>query len=974
MQVEDKPVTGMDSTGNFEFIKGVWPWAYEDCAKAEGYSITDPRSALFYSRRAIEGLVNYIYEITDQPKPWPMDLRGKEDGKSFRSLAGEAILKKLRLIRKTGNLAVHRNDEIPPHLAPKILAELLHVVVWAALRFTDNPSAVPIDKKFDPVTAKQYEPLPPGAVQELAHEPVVQASDSAPGREAEIAALRTKIAAAQAAHPVQDTRDYSEEVTQKLIIEQLLREAGWPLMQERDRGFEVSGMPNESGVGQVDYVLWGSDDLPLAVVETEKTETDPNLGREQAKLYADCMENMFGRRPVMFYTDGFRTWLWDDSSEYPPRGVQGFFTRDELELMVERRDTRLPLTDVAISSDIVDRHYQHRGIRAIDSAFTAHQREALLVMSTGSGKTRTMIALVDQLMRAGWVKRVLILADRAQIVNQIDRAFHTHLPNVDSVNLTTVDFAADWDTGSQVYVSNYQTMMGLVNGQEWIGERIFGPGYFDLVIIDEAYRSVYQKYRSIFYWFDALLVGMTATPTDEVDDNTFALFGLEVGVPTDAYTFEEAVAEGYLVPPVAVPVPLSFIRDGLRYEDLNEHEKDLWDTAEWSDTPEVPDTESTESTEEHYELLFDEDSVDMAIAALMTHGHRVEGGDRLGKTIIFAKDQGHADFIRDRFNVNYPEYSGNFARVITPNVTHAQSLIDDFSEADKPPHIAISVGLLDSGIDVAEVCNLVFFKLVRSKSKFWQMLGRGNRLCPDLFGPGQDKQDFYVFDLCQNLEFFNQEMNRSKGSLQKSLTAQLFEARIDLLAALGAQVDYVWPEGVEPGFADMSEDSLRVDLASNLRDTVAGMSLDNLLVRSANELVERYSQWEPWQQVTPEISREVAGRLAHLPSAFRDTNEGAKRFDLLLLRLQLARLENDTDTIDLLRARVQEIAAGLLLQTAIPAVTEHESLLNEIASDQWWVDLTLPKLEMVRRQIRELINFLDKTRRSVIYADQVELQ
>jgi type I restriction enzyme, R subunit len=645
--------------------------------------------------------------------------------------------------------------------------------------------------------------------------------------------------------------------------------------------------------------------------------------------------------------------------------------------MVARRETRLPLTDVAISSDIVDRHYQHRGIRAIDSAFTAHQREALLVMATGSGKTRTMIALVDQLMRAGWVKRVLILADRPQIVNQIDRAFHTHLPNVDSVNLTTVDFAADWDTDSQVYVSNYQTMMGLINGQEWIGERIFGPGYFDLVIIDEAYRSVYQKYRAIFYWFDALLVGMTATPIGEVDDNTYALFDLEVGVPTDAYTFEEAVAEGFLVPPVAVPVALSFIRDGLRYEDLNEHEKDLWDTAEWSVTQEVPDTESTESTEsaeEPYELLFDEDSVDMALAALMTHGHKVEGGDRLGKTIIFAKDQVHADFIRERFNVNYPEYSGNFARVITPNVTYAQSLIDDFSEADKPPHIAISVDLLDSGIDVAEVCNLVFFKLVRSKSKFWQMLGRGTRLCPDLFGPGQDKQDFYVFDLCQNLEFFNQDMNRSKGSLQKSLTAQLFEARIELLAALGAQVDYVWPEGVEPGFADMSEDSLRVDLASNLWDTVAGMSLDNMLVRSANELVERYSQWEPWQQVTPEISREVAGRLAHLPSAFRDTNESAKRFDLLLLRLQLARLENDTDTIDLLRARVQEIAAGLLLQTAIPTVAEHEPLLSEIASDQWWVDVTLPKLEMVRRRIRELINFLDKTSRSVIYADQIELQ
>ena len=969
MQVKGESEPGLNSVGNFDFVKDVWPWAYEDCSKAEGYSITDPRSALFYSRRAVEGLVNFIYEISDQPKPWPMDLRGKEDGKSFRSLAGDTILKKLRLIRKTGNLAVHTNDEIPPTLAPKILAELLHVVVWAALRFTDNPSVVPINKQFNPDAAKQYEPLPPGAVQELAQEQVAQPSESAPNREAELAALRAKIAAAQAANPVQDTRDYSEEDTRKLIIEQLLREAGWSLMQGRDRGFEVSGMPNESGVGHVDYVLWGSDDVPLAVVETEKTNVDPNLGQEQAGLYADCIEKMFGRRPVMFYTDGYRIWLWDDGSGHPPRGVQGFFTRDELELMVARRDTRLPLQDVAISSDIVDRHYQHRGIRAIDSAFTAHQREALLVMSTGSGKTRTVIALVDQLMRAGWVNRVLILADRAQIVNQIDKAFHTHLPNVESVNLTTVDFATDWDSGSQVYVSNYQTMMSLINGQEWIGERIFGPGYFDLVIIDEAYRSVYQKYRAIFYWFDSLLVGLTATPEDEVDLNTYALFNLEVGVPTDAYTFDEAVAEGYLVPPVAVPVPLNFVRDGMRFDDLSEHEKDQWDTAEWSETQEVPDSEFVE---EHYELLFDDDSVDTALAALMTHGHKVEGGDRLGKTIIFAKDQEHADFIRERFNINYPEYAGQFARVITPNVTYAQSLIDDFSVPDKPPHIAISVGLLDSGIDVAEVCNLVFFKLVRSKSKFWQMIGRGNRLRPDLYGPDQDKQDFYIFDFCQNLDFFNQNMNRSDGSLQKSLTAKLFEARIDLLAALGARVNYAWPGGVEPGFGDMSDDGLRVDLASNLREVVAGMSMDNLMVRSAREWVEQYSQWEPWQKVTPEISREVAAHLAHLPSAVRDTNEGAKRFDLLLLRLQLAQLESDHDTCALLRARVQEIASGLLLQTGIPSVTEYESLLHEIASDQWWVDATLPQLEMVRRQVRELVNFLDKTRRSVIYADQAE--
>jgi type I restriction enzyme R subunit len=378
--------------------------------------------------------------------------------------------------------------------------------------------------------------------------------------------------------------------------------------------------------------------------------------------------------------------------------------------------------------------------------------------------------------------------------------------------------------------------------------------------------------------------------------------------------------------------------------------------------------------EEHYEMLFDEESVDAALAALMTIGHRVEGGDRIGKTIIFANDHMHADFIRKRFEVNYPEYAGHFARVITPDVTYAQSLIDDFSIPDKPPHIAISVDMLDSGIDVAEVCNLVFFKLVRSRSKFWQMLGRGNRLRSDLYGPGQDKEDFFVFDLCRNLEFFDQSMDPSGGSLPESLTARLFKARVGLLVALGARADYAWPVGVEPGSGDMSEDGLRVDLASSLREIVAAMSLDNLMVRSAREWVEQYVQEAAWQKVAQGDAREVTEHLAHLPSAVRDTSEAAKRFDFLMLRLQLARLEGDTDSFEVLRARAQELALGLMLQTAIPSVKEQESLLSEFANDAWWADVTVPKLEMVRRRIRELVNFLDKARLSVLYADRVESQ
>ena len=643
-------------------------------------------------------------------------------------------------------------------------------------------------------------------------------------------------------------------------------------------------------------MLWGSDGLPLAVVEAKTTTVEPAVGQQQAKLYADCLEKMTGRRPVIFYTNGYQTWLWDDwgaGGGYPPRRVEGFFTADELELMVQRRTSRLPLADAAIDREIVGRHYQHRAIRAIDDAFMSRQRDALLVMATGSGKTRTTIALVDQLMRAGWVKRVLFLADRTALVNQAAGAFKTHLPNATTVNLVT-----EKNADGRVYVSTYPTMMNLINDTDG-GKRLFGPGYFDLVVIDEAHRSVYQKYRSIFSWFDSLLVGLTATPKDEVDRNTYSLFNLEDGVPTDAYSLDEAVAEGYLVPPVGVSVPTKFLREGIRYDDLSEEEKDDWDSLEWNEDGDIPDAVAAE---ELNRFLFNADTVDKVLATLMRDGHKVAGGDRLGKTIIFAKNQAHAEFVKQRFDVNYPEYAGHFARVITHSVTYAQSLIDDFSIRDKAPHIAISVDMLDTGIDVPEVVDLVFFKLVRAKSKFWQMIGRGTRLCPDLFGPGEDKKNFYVFDFCGNLEFFSQDLPDSGGSVQKSLAERLFETRLGLVTALDRAAGDGGADGdPELGHGETSERGLRVDVAWSLHKVVAGMNLENFLVRPAREWVETYREWENWRHLTPERAGDIARHLAGLPSAERDDDEDAKRFDLILLRLQLARLDGDAVTFERLR-------------------------------------------------------------------------
>jgi type I restriction enzyme R subunit len=957
---------------NFGFIQAEWPHVHADCIRAEGYLASDPRSAGFYARRAAEQIVALIYDVDRLPPPYKDDLAARIGEPAFQRRVGVGIAQKLTLIRKLGNRAVHDTQPIPARAAVDVLRELHHVVVWTAFRYSTNPAAVPTGARFDPALAGRNAPLTRADVarlaekfreQDEAHERALRERDElATAKDAEIERLREQIKAAQAANTLTDTHDYSEAQTRELIIDELLREAGWALTEPRDREFEVTGMPNADGKGFVDYVLWGSDGLPLAVVEAKKTTVEPAVGQQQAKLYADCLERMTGRRPVVFYTNGYRTWLWDDAAGYPPRQVEGFFTADELELMISRSTSRLPLRDTVIDNTIVERHYQQRAIRGVDDAFTARQRGALLVMATGSGKTRTVIALVDQLMRAGLVKRVLFLADRTALVNQAVGAFKAHLPNVTTVNLVTEKV-----TDGRVYVSTYPTMMNLIDRMD-AGRRLFGPGHFDLVVIDEAHRSVYQKYGAIFSWFDALLVGLTATPKDEVDRNTYSLFDLEDGVPTDAYSLDEAVAEGYLVPPVAVSVPTKFLRRGIHYDELTEAEKDEWDALEWGEEDDIPDSVSAE---ELNRFLFNADTVDKVLETLMTSGLRVAGGDRIGKTIIFAKNQRHAEFIAQRFDVSYPEYGGHFARVITHSVTYAQSLIDDFSTPDKAPHIAISVDMLDTGIDVHEIVNLVFFKLVRSTTKFWQMLGRGTRLCPDLFGPGRHKTNFYVFDFCENLEFFRQNLPPSEGSLQKSLGERIFEARLGLVSALDKAAGQ-GPGGEDPGIGhgEESERGLRVDVAWSLREVVAGMNPANFLVRPARQWVDTYADWEAWHQhIAPDTAADIARHLAGLPSTHRDDDEDAKRFDLVLLRMQLARLDGDEGAFERLRRHVQAVAAALLSQTAIPLVKAQELLLESLSGDEWWVDVSLPMLEHARRRVRGLVRFVQPAAREPVYSD-----
>lgn len=943
---------------NFRFIRSTLPAVYADSVRAESYLSNDPAAACFYSRRAIEQLVGHLYDVLGLPAPYQNDLAARINDGAFKAEVGVGIAQKLNLIRRVGNAAAHEGRPIQSQSALQVLRELFHVVVFAAYRYSTDPQSVPTGAQFDPKLAAKLAPISRQELVELAAKfkaqdeahakALAERDDLAAAKDAEIANLKAQIAAAQAANTKPDDHDYTEAETRRFIIDQLLAEAGWPLDQDRDREYPVRGMPNNEGSGYVDYVLWGADGLPLAVVEAKRTTKSPQVGQQQAKLYADCLEAEFGRRPVIFYSNGYQHWIWDDAaftgSGYAPREVQGFYTRDELELMVQRRQTRLPLASAAIDSGIVERYYQTRAIKAIDAAFDQREREALLVMATGAGKTRTVIALVDQLMKANWVKRVLFLADRTALVNQAVNAFKTHLPGVTTVNLVT-EKAVD----GRVYASTYPTIMNLINDVDG-GSRRFGAGYFDLVVIDEAHRSVYQKYGAIFEWFDSYLVGLTATPKDEVDHNTYQLFQLEDGVPTDAYGLDEAVGDGFLVPPFGVAVGTKFIRSGIRYDELSDEDKEEWDALDWGDDgpPDAIDAE------ELNRFLFNEDTVDKVLATLMSEGYKVAGGDRLGKTIIFAKNQAHAEFIEQRFNVAYPEYGGEFARVITHYTTYAQSLIDNFSQPEKSPHIAISVDMLDTGIDIPEIVNLIFFKMVRSKSKFWQMIGRGTRLRPDLFGPGEPKKDFFVFDFCGNIEYFGKNLPGSEGLLQKSLTQRLFENRLGLVLAL----DHA---GAEP--------DLRKATADWLREIVGGMNLENFLVRAHRQQVETWTNRERWDQLSKEDAAEILEHLAGLPSTVRDPDEDAKRFDVLILRRQLAQLEGDAVTAERIREIVQAIAATLLPKKNIPSVAEQLELLDAVAGDEWWVDVTLPMLEVMRLRLRGLIRLVEKTRQNPIYTD-----
>ncbi len=945
----------MEISSNFAFLKHEFPHAAESASYAEHHVYGDPRACCFHVRHALERLVKRVYKIEktlSPPKVTNLDSYISEP--AFRAIVPEVVWQKAEYIRKAGNVAVHGTKTPTPERALNVVRELAHVLYWAGRTYLRKGPEDLHRKTFDESLIPKMEPATsPASVQELEAlkaERDVEA-EARKEIESELEAMRERLSAIKTENEgVPETHDWNEDKTRKLIIDLDLERAGWPLDRKRDREYEVTGMPNEEGVGYVDYVLWGDDGKPLAVVEAKKTIVNAKVGQQQAKLYADCLEAMHDQRPVIFYTNGYKTYLWDDQV-YPPRRVAGFYKKDELASLIHRRAQRAPLDVAQVKDHIVERYYQKRAIGSIAEQFAQARRKALLVMATGSGKTRTAIALVDLLQRAGWVKRVLFLADRVSLVNQAVGAFKEHLPESSPVNLVSEKNA----TG-RVYVCTYPTMMGLINATTG-SEARFSVGHFDLVIIDEAHRSVYQKYGAIFRYFDSLLVGLTATPRDQVDRNTYALFDLEPGVPTDAYELETAVTDGFLVPPRVQQVDLKFPREGIDYDSISEEEQAQWEGVDWGEDEDgggFPDRVNAAAINS---WLFNGDTVDKVLRHLMEHGHAVDGGDRLAKTILFARNHTHAQFIEERFNHHYPHYKGSFARVIDHYVTYAQSLLDDFAQKATAPHIAISVDMLDTGIDIPEVANLVFFKPVYSKIKFWQMIGRGTRLCRDLFGPHDDKRDFRVFDFCFNFDFFRESPEGIEGNGVVPLGTRLFRSRVQLLSRVQTTPD------LDP------DKTVTGTLIKELNGEVAAMHRENFIVRMHLEAVERFQERESWDRLTASdveiLQREVAG----LPSEIETDDIESRLFDITALKMQLALAEGDTGAFEQHRRRVVDIAILLEEKGTIPAVAVQLAYLASVQESAFWEGIALNDLEELRLRLRDLMPFLDKKTRRIVYTD-----
>ncbi len=938
----------MNKKRNFDFLKDNPDFVdlYTLCNEAEICQWYDPQKSALSARRALEYITKAIYLLKGFHIPERASLFELVDAQEFKDFINDDILmKNLHYIRKAGNNAAHTGNVTRKESFFSLIN--LYNFVGSVLMMLDVIDTFPrFDNSLLTRDAELY---------------VSPKSDIAPTQN--IAEKYEKVAKETSVLNVSPLPEYfTEAETRSLYIDQLLKEAGWEITTEENVfapntvGIEIctKGMPNSANIGFIDYVIYGIDGKPLAVIEAKKTSVDPAVGKHQAELYADCLEAEYGIKPVIYYTNGYEIYCIDRLG-YPPRQVYGFHSRENLELLIQRQN-RKPITDLRINDEITNREYQKRAIIAICEHLNNFNRRGLLVMATGTGKTRVSISLVDVLMRNDWVKNVLFLADRTALVRQAMKNFTKLLPHVTTSALS--DKTKKPDKNARILFSTYQTMINFIDTDT----KEFSVGRFDLIIIDEAHRSIFGKYMSIFNYFDAFLIGLTATPRNEVDKSTYQIFNLEQGEPNFDYELEEAVKDEFLNPYEVINRKSKILTGGIKYNDLSEEEKEQLEKV-YEYEMGTDDIESLLSgrrdfnATEMYNYLFNDDTVDKVLQDLMTNGLKIQGGEKIGKTIIFAYNHKHAKQIVDRFYLLYPQYGNEFCVLIDNTVNYSQNLINNFEIRDNNPQIAVSVDMLDTGIDVPDILNLVFFKGVKSKIKFQQMIGRGTRLSEDIFGPGEDKKKFLIFDYCGNFEYFSVDFKESVSTRQKSLTEKLFNLNLDIAIAL-QDLKYQEDEFLK---------ELCIKIKKDLQTQAVNLNRKRIDVRSAWKMVDKYSSDKAWEYVSPVDALEIKTDISPIiPATLEDEN--VKRFDLIMFLIELSLLDKEVNAGNSIE-KVVAIAKILQTKMTIPQIKTKLDVIKEVQTQNFWENVSISELERVRKELRELMIFIDGEEKKTFVVD-----
>jgi type I restriction enzyme R subunit len=925
---------------NFDYLKEEPRFeAFSDVAiSAEKLYNIDPAASVINCRRAMEFAVKWMYSVDDSlVMPYQDTLVSLMGSEEFRDIVGSDIWRRMDFVRRIANNAAHSGKKINKDKAGLCLENLYVFLDFLAYCYGSDYS----EGHFDPSLLEEETAEPIADVPDVDLQQLMAENQAL---KAELTARRTEQQQSYVPKPL----ELSEYKTRKIYIDAMLEDAGWVENKDWFNEVELAGMPNQSEVGYADYVLYGKDGKPLAVIEAKRTCVDVAKGRQQAKLYADLLEQKYHRRPVIFLTNGFETSITDNL--YPERKCAAIYSKRDLEKLFNLQHMRTDLKYITINKNIADRYYQEGAIKAIcDSFGKKNRRKALLVMATGSGKTRTVIALCDVLLQQGWVKNILFLADRNSLVTQAKRSFVNLLPDLSVTNL-----CEEKDNYSAHCVfSTYQTMMNVIDAVHDDEGKLYTCGHFDLVICDEAHRSIYNKYRDIFTYFDAPLVGLTATPKDEIDKNTYEIFELENGVPTYGYELAQAVKDGYLVDFMSVETALKFIQQGIVYDDLSDEDKKVYEDTFTDENGDLPEAISSAALNE---WIFNEDTIKEVLHVLMTNGLKIDYGEKIGKTIIFAKNHLHAEKIFEVFNKEY-SYLPGYAKVIDNYMTYAQSAIDEFSDAKKLPQIAISVDMLDTGIDVPEVLNLVFFKKVMSKAKFWQMIGRGTRLCPALLD-GKDKEKFYIFDFCGNFEFFR--INKGKATANMiALQGAIFQLKAQIVYKL-QDLAYQTTDLV----------AFRKTLVEEMVSKVQDLNRENFAVKQHLKYVDQYSDSANYTDLTYEDTLLMGQELAPLITPDQDDPK-AMRFDALIYGIELAYLSGKR--YQKARKDLMKQVIGIASVANIPEIMAQAELIDKILHTDYLDNAGINEFEHIRENLRNLIKYIPivKVRYDTNFEDEI---